>query len=270
MKMKNDALGNRMKAYEDVYKTKLIPRSYTIIRLDGRSFHVYTKGLNKPFDKGLVEDIISTTKYLCENIQGCKFGYVQSDEITLVLTDFDTYETQAWFGNEIQKILSISASMATSQFNHLRVIRKLSENINNEVKDIKNIQPFILAHFDSRVFQVPNLTEVYNCLLWRQKDAIRNSISSCAQALYSAKQLNGMPKLVQLELISDKAEEFKSTMLKCGYDIGLVFNYSIQAWHMLPYELQRGTAFFKELGEWLSGPYEFTQELIEKVIPNNI
>jgi len=96
--MSKDELSIRMKEFYEVRTRTYLPRrTYTIIRLDGKAFHTYTKHLDKPFDFGFIDDINETAKYLCENIQGVKLAYVQSDEITLVLTDFDTLSTDAWF-----------------------------------------------------------------------------------------------------------------------------------------------------------------------------
>ena len=113
----HDDLGNRMKEYEAVPKIKLMKRTPVAIRIDGKAFHTFTKGLYKPFDDILVKAMQETMRYLCKNIQGCVFGYTQSDEITLILTDYATFETSAWFDYEVQKICSIVASMATMAFN---------------------------------------------------------------------------------------------------------------------------------------------------------
>lgn len=180
------SLGTRMKEfYENRTKQFLTRRMPTIIRLDGKAFHTYTKGLDKPFDEGLIEDMQETTKYLCKNIQGCKLGYTQSDEITLVLTDYDNLSTDAWFDNSIQKMASISASLATAKFNQLRIKRAYD-------KSSDTITPYTestIALFDSRVFQIPELEEVVNCLIWRQRDAEKNSTAMLAQSLYSHKEL---------------------------------------------------------------------------------
>jgi tRNA(His) 5'-end guanylyltransferase len=128
-----------------------------------------------------------TTKFLCQNIQGAKIGYVQSDEISLVLTDFDDLNTSAWFDNNIQKIASVAASMATAKFNQLRFS--------------KNAWTDKLAFFDARVFQVPTKTEAINYLIWRQNDATRNSISSVAQSMYSHKELHGKSSNQMQEMI---------------------------------------------------------------------
>ncbi len=185
----NTTLAKRMKEnYENRSKQFLTRRMPTIIRLDGKAFHTYTKGLNKPFDEGLIEDMQETTKFLCENIQGCKFGYTQSDEITLVLTDYDNLDTSAWFDYNVQKMTSISASLATAKFNQLRMTRVLIETGSSYASDNK-VKRHKLAFFDSRVFQIPELEEVVNCLIWRQRDAEKNSIAMLAQSLYSHKEL---------------------------------------------------------------------------------
>lgn len=112
MSKKYDSLGDRMKGYENIARNYLTRRIPTIIRVDGKAFHTFTRGMEKPFDRILMTTMQNTMKYLCENIQGCVFGYTQSDEITLVLTDYATITTDAWFGYNIQKMCSVSASMA--------------------------------------------------------------------------------------------------------------------------------------------------------------
>jgi tRNA(His) 5'-end guanylyltransferase len=204
--MKNDALGDRMKEfYEDRTRIKLPRRTFTIIRIDGKAFHTYTKGLQRPFDQGLIEDMNATTAYLCKNIQGAKFGYVQSDEISLVLTDFDDLGTHAWFDNNLQKMVSVAASMATARFNQLRMARATWEGNDIEgMLDVDDIQNFKLAMFDARAFQIPFIDEVKNYFIWRQQDAVRNSISSVAQSLYSTKELHGVKTDQMQEMIFQK------------------------------------------------------------------
>jgi tRNA(His) 5'-end guanylyltransferase len=208
-----DQLGDRMKSYyEDRFRYYLPRRTYTIIRIDGKAFHTYTKGLQRPFDEGLISDMDETAAYLCKNIMGAKFAYVQSDEISILLTDFDDISTQSWFDGNIQKMASISASMATARFNQLRTVRAYA-NINTDpiehgptafymsgaqVLDIK------LAMFDARVFQIPYSEEVINYFIFRQQDATRNSISSVAQSLYSHKELHGKSSDEMQEMIFQK------------------------------------------------------------------
>jgi tRNA(His) guanylyltransferase len=206
-----DTLGDRMKDfYEDRYRINLPRRTYTIIRIDGKAFHTYTKGLKRPFDAGLIEDMNETTAYLCKNIQGAKLGYVQSDEISIIVTDFDELGTHAWFDNNMQKMASIAASMATAKFNQLRMAR-FCRNEGTEPKyreesyvSESQIKEFKLAMFDARVFQIPFIDEVVNYLIWRQQDATRNSISSVAQSLYSHKELHNKSTDDMQEMIFQK------------------------------------------------------------------
>lgn len=201
-----DSLGDRMKDfYEDRTRTKLARRTNTIIRIDGKAFHTYTKGLKRPFDAGLIEDMNKTTEYLCQNIQGAKFGYVQSDEISILITDYDDITTHAWFDGNLQKMASIAASLATAKFNQLRMARSCWDG--NDVEgylDADDLQSFKLAMFDARVFQIPYQEEVLNYFIWRQQDATRNSISSVAQSLYSHKELNGKKTNEMQEMIFQK------------------------------------------------------------------
>lgn len=217
MKNSKDNLGERMKGYENVNRNYLIPRSYTIIRIDGKAFHTYTKGMQRPFDMDFIDDMDKTAKYLCSKIMGAKFAFVQSDEISILLTDFDTLETQGWFDGNIQKVVSVSASMATAKFNQLRMKRWLEYELyfnhnagNNEQPNvIINETDFLehlpkLAEFDSRVFQLPTITEVENYFIWRQQDTVRNSIQSVAQSLYSSKELHEKNTNQLQELIFQK------------------------------------------------------------------
>lgn len=206
-----DTLGDRMKDfYEDRYRINLPRRTYTVIRIDGKAFHTYTKGLERPFDFGLIEDMNETTAYLCKNIQGAKLGYVQSDEISIIVTDFDEIGTHAWFDNNMQKMASIAASMATAKFNQLRMAR-FCRNEGTEPKyreesfvSESQINNFKLATFDARVFQIPFIDEIVNYLIWRQQDATRNSISSVAQSLYSHKELHNKSTDDMQEMIFQK------------------------------------------------------------------
>ena len=112
-----DDLGKRMKEfYEKPAQTKLIRRMPVAIRIDGKAFHTFTRGFQKPFDSILIKAMQKTTKYLCENIQGCVFGFTQSDEITLILIDYQKLDSSAWFDYEVQKMCAISSSMAAMAF----------------------------------------------------------------------------------------------------------------------------------------------------------
>lgn len=201
--MDKTTLGDRMKNnYENISRYYLTRRMPVIIRIDGKAFHTFTRGFKKPFDDILVKTMQETMKYLCENIQGCVLGYTQSDEISLVLVDYAELTTDAWFGNNLQKMCSVSASMATMAFtkNFVKNVKEcermaLIGNVvlfEDDEKYINVLKKAIEkgAMFDSRVFTIPK-EEVCNYMLWRQQDATRNSIQSVGQANFSQKELHG-------------------------------------------------------------------------------
>ena len=205
-----DDLGTRMKTfYENIPKTRLMRRVPVAIRLDGKAFHTFTRGFQKPFDFVLMDTMQRTMKYLCENIQGCVFGYTQSDEITLILVDYQKFTSSAWFDYEVQKICSISASMATMAFNRFfaQEVDKWGvetfglewyEGGTND-PEVANSPEWKLAEiyskaidkgamFDARCFNIPK-EEVTNLIYWRQLDATRNSIQMVGQAHFSHNEL---------------------------------------------------------------------------------
>lgn len=192
----HDDLGVRMKTfYEQIPKTKLMRRCPVAIRIDGRAFHTFTRGFQKPFDEVLIKSMQETMKYLCENIQGCVLGYTQSDEITLILVDYKKLTSSAWFDYEVQKICSIVASMATMAFNKIfrdNVGDYLYENYDDQylADYIKILQNAVDkgAMFDARCFNIPK-EEVTNLVYWRQLDASRNSIQMVGQDCFSHKEL---------------------------------------------------------------------------------
>ena len=197
--MKYDALGQRMKKYEFITRTHLVPRMPVIIRIDGKAFHTFTRGFKKPFDEILVKTMQETMKYLCENIQGCVLGYTQSDEITLVLVDYKKLDSCSWFDYNIQKCSSVAASMATMAFN--KFFPQMIENVLGEFffetetdEDEKYVNSLMSsmergAMFDARCFNVPK-EEVCNNILWRQNDATRNSIEMVGHANFSQSKLH--------------------------------------------------------------------------------
>ena len=230
-----DSLGNRMKNnYENRTRYYLPRRTYTIIRIDGKCFHSLTKKCNRPFDEDLIKLMNYTTFELCQNIMGCQFGYVQSDEISLLLTDFNNDQTEAWFDGNIQKITSVSASIATAYFNY-------KSNICDKINK--------LAMFDSRVFTISDNVEVENYFIWRQKDATRNSIQMVAQSLYSQKELQGVSTQNLQEKIFQKGINWNN------YNAGF----------------KRGRIIVKrDLGYEIENPPIFTEnkEYLQDLIPN--
>lgn len=204
--MVKQSLGDRMKAYEAPSRIELMKRTYTICRVDGKAFHTFTKKFKRPFDEVFMSFMDQTAQYMCEKIMGARLAYVQSDEITILLTDFETHQTQAWFDYSLQKMCSIASSMATNAFNkayitkHLEALKDLvnTDLAQDRIKELK------LAEFDARVFQVPNRIEAFNAILWRQQDCTRNSIQSVAQSLYSPKQMHGKNTNILQEMIFQK------------------------------------------------------------------
>ena len=222
----NDELGTRMKEiYEGVPKTRLVRRMPVAIRIDGKAFHTFTRGFQKPFDEILVKSMQDTMKYLCENIQGCVLGYTQSDEITLILVDYQNLNSCAWFDYEVQKMCSIAASMATMAFNkfftknvnYFEMTHEYDDTINEYCTTLVNAAEKG-AMFDARVFNIPK-EEVCNLIYWRQLDATRNSIQMVGQANFSHKELqNKSCNMIQEMLFAEKGINWNDypTHLKRG------------------------------------------------------
>ena len=167
-------LHERMKQYEAVSQSYLMRRTPVIIRLDGVAFHSFTKKFIKPFDDVFAAAMHCTTSCLVNNIQGCVLGYTQSDEISLILQDYKKLDTDAWFGYNIQKLVSVSAKMATSEFN--RAFNRLIALLPDDATDRYRKALMENVGFDSRCFNLP-FEEVNNYLIDRQQDAERNSIN---------------------------------------------------------------------------------------------
>jgi tRNA(His) guanylyltransferase len=174
----HDNLGDRMKRqYEDRTRVMLPRRTYTVIRCDGKAFHTFTRRCEKPHDYRLSNAMDAAALALCAEAQGACFAYVQSDEISVVLQDFATIKTDAWFDGNLQKIVSVAASVVTAEF--------------NDEYWPSGPDRGAMAHFDARVFTIPDPVEVENYFIWRMNDAARNSLSSLCQAHFSPRELHG-------------------------------------------------------------------------------
>lgn len=182
-----DALGDRMKRYEDAYRVYLPRRLPVIIRVDGRAFHTFTRGFKRPFDSVLSAVMIKTAEALCKEISGAKLAYIQSDEISILVTNDDTTETQPWFDNNLQKLASLSASIATRAFDNAFQVAVSQYNESFEQFTVY-FRALHKATFDARAFILPP-NEVTNYFIWRQQDATRNSIQMAARSVYSHKEL---------------------------------------------------------------------------------
>lgn len=238
--MDTSDLANRMKEYEKRNQYYLQKRTPVAIRVDMRAGHTFTRGFKRPFDDIFMKSMQETAKYMCENIQGAKFAYVQSDEITIILVDYDTLETDCWFNYRTDKLCSISASMATMAFN-----KCFTKNVENFVQDCatdhetkglygegtleyelcKTYRKAVDkgAMFDARCFNIPK-EEVTNLIYWRQLDATRNSIQMVGQANFSHKELQNK----SCNMIQDMLHEQKGIN-----------------WNDFPTVCKRGTACIK-------------------------
>ena len=208
--MRKDNLGDRMKSYENITRTYLPGRMPIIIRLDGCHWHTFTKGFKKPFDDILMRAMEETAAALCRDIEGVKVAYTQSDEISLLITNNDTWETQPWFGNNLQKMASVAASIATLAFN--RAFWHEVNMLNNDYLNTESTERLKAycravekgATFDARVFVLP-ADEVCNYFWWRQVDARRNSIQAYGQFYFSHKELqHKSSKDIQEKLLLEK------------------------------------------------------------------
>lgn len=222
-KPEKDSLGDRMKGYEDAYRIYLTKRLPLILRIDGKAFHTFTRGLVRPFDIDFQEVMLKTALALCDEIQGSKLAYWQSDEVSILITDYDTLTTQAPFEKNLQKLVSIGASIATSSFN------KVADRVNLTRFEFRLDDKFkSLANFDCRAFVLPH-AEVCNYFLWRQQDATRNSINSVGQSHFSPKQLHGQS--------TDTVQD-------------LLFKEKGINWNDLPVINKRGACIIKIEGKW--------------------
>lgn len=191
-----DDLGDRMKRYEDSFRTYLPPRQPVIIRVDGKAFHTFTKCCEKPFDKWIGGAIDAAAYNLMRVVQNARLAYVQSDEVSLLLIDYNSYQSQQWFDGNLQKVVSVSAAVAAVNFTESWV----------------SYNPYgskALAYFDARAFIVPE-REVCNYFIWRQQDATRNAVQMVARAHFSHREC--------LDLSCDQLQE------KLFREKGLNFN----------------------------------------------
>lgn len=199
--MKKQSLFERMKGYEKASRVVLDGDLPIIVRIDGKAFSTYTRNLNQPFDQQFTDAMLYCMKSLCKQIQQVNFAYTQSDEITLVLSGYSNEKSEPWFGGKVEKIASVSASIATFYFN--KYLSEVTE---------------LPAFFDARVFNLPSINEVVNMLIWRQNDAMRNSLNSYARHFFSHKQIHGksIDQVKQLLKKHDKSWDGLNPVIKCG------------------------------------------------------
>ena len=180
-----DSLGDRMKKnYENPARLYLTRRTPVIVRVDGRAFHTFTRDFQKPFSPGITEAMVGAALTVASEMQGCKLGYVQSDEASFLLTDYDELQTQPWFAYNKSKVESISASTMTAAFARHMSVAGISR----------------LATFDARAFNIPE-DEVVNYFLWRAQDWARNSVTMLAQSKFSHQMLHNMTRTDMHEML---------------------------------------------------------------------
>jgi tRNA(His) 5'-end guanylyltransferase len=172
-----DSLGDRMKVYEGAESDRrLMPLLPVLARVDGRTFHSFTRGMERPFDTSFSGCMLDTTAALVRDTGAC-MGYTQSDEITLAWHSTNP-KSQIWFDGRVAKMTSQLGAQATLTFYRL-ALERMPEYAGR------------LPTFDARVWTVPNRAEGANVFLWREWDATKNSVSMAAAAYYSHKELMG-------------------------------------------------------------------------------
>jgi tRNA(His) guanylyltransferase len=236
---RRDALGDRMKRYEATTRFTLPRRTYTILRVDGRAFHSWTRGLAKPYDQNFMQLMDVAALALCEQIPGAQFAYVQSDEISVLTVDFLNINTEPWFEGNVQKWASISASIATMTFNY--ALTQMKE----VVKELPIAKKLPTAVFDARVFIIPDLIEVENYFVWRQQDAERNSVMMLARAYASHKQLAGKKRADQHEIIHKAGDNWAK------HPVSFKHGRVIRRANVVPVEIEGGRIVAVGERQWI-------------------
>ena len=207
--MKDD-LGRRLKQdYEDALRIQLPRRSYVVIRIDGRGFHKFTAGLERPYSSRLADALDAAALQLCREMIGCRFAYGQSDEYSFLLTDFEREDAALWFDGNLQKIVSVSASIFTGVFN-------------------KTFDSDQVAAFDSRVMVISQRAEVARYFLWRQLDASSNSLNMLASAHFSHRELLGKSTSEKHEMLYSKGLNWAHE--PTDFKRGRVVRHHAEAW----------------------------------------
>lgn len=238
-----ETLSDRMKEYEKVTEARLIKKQPVIIRLDGKTFHTFTQGIDKPFDEDLADAFEFTCVKLKEKVQGAKLIYTQSDEISILLTDWEKTTTDCWFDYRIQKVVSIASSLATCFFNQYidEIVAKYYKKYNQKDISYEEEQLYLKkyqlwrskkykANFDARIFNLP-ISEIANYFIYRQKDAIRNSIQSLGQAHFSHKELNKKNTSEVIQMVKDKVSiDFNELSSRQQKGICLYRDFDTEKW----------------------------------------
>ena len=257
-------LGDRMKTYEASVGPVLVKRCPAILRVDGRSFHAFTKGFGKPCDERMQRCMHAVALALCEDIPTARFAYGQSDEVSVLLADYNRLSSDQWFGGTVQKMVSVAAAIATMAFNkemhrlHAKALTVWTDKITDSRLRAATTDPYLKnmeflegklngAVFDARVFSIPR-EDAANNFVWRQQDAVRNSIQGAGQALFSRKELHRKS--------CDEIQE-------------MLFNRHGINWNDFPVEQKRGFAVYRKPGtkDTPSGSVETMMWMVDTKIP---
>lgn len=211
------------KDMEAAQAPSVLPRTdWWIIRVDGRAFHTFTKGMRRPYDIDFMHSMDDTAVVLCEEIQNARYAYVQSDEIS-VLVKANGEKAQTWFGGERDKVISISAAIASAE---------------------KSRQWERRAQFDSRVITTDLAMDVERYLIWRQHDAFRNAVSMAAQAHFPHSLLKGVGTGAQIRMLQAKTGLSLEALLPDGFRKGRL---------VAPYAVRESVTYqHKKTGEWMT------------------
>jgi len=283
-------LEEKMKKFEKNTTHYLTSGEPVIIRLDLKGGSKFTKNFRKPFDFVFAESMKETMKYLCENIPTASLGFCNSDEITILLIDYQTGNINNWYDGRQSKIESLSAANASVMFNKTfeRIVNMIDPTINDlfeeyriklikdfgfnedEIEDgtlEKQCQDYRMAlnlnpHFDCRAFNIPK-DEVVNNIHWRQMDCLRNAKSTLAQAYFTQKQLNGKSGEEMLEILKTQKginfEDIKDYLKHgsyCTKDKVMVFS------DYLKEEIERNKWIVKDAPVFVND----NREIIEKLV----
>lgn len=203
--MNKDSIGDRMKRYERVTDTRLSPKTPVILRVDGKAFHTLTRGMERPFSRHFHSCMVNAAIRLCKSIDGARFAFQQSDEISILVADWSSLQAQPWFEYRTQKLTSVAASITTVAFNDLFH---------------RHYPTKPAGLFDCRAFSVP-MHEVVNYFIWRQQDATRNSIQMVAQAHFSHRQLFLKNQAVMQDMLHGKGINWNDTPTRFKRGVGV-------------------------------------------------
>lgn len=198
-------LGNRMKNYEVASRLSLPPRMPLVIRVDGKAFHTYTRHFQKPFDDDITSTMVTVMHVLCEKVPGVRLAYTFSDEISLLVQSYANHNSEQWYDNDLQKIVSITAAYASSWFT--TTIQKTHPDASPAI-------------FDSRAHVIPE-DDVVNYFIWRQREATRNSISTYARHVFSHKGVENKSCVMLLHDLVEAGKPWKNLPGRYRYGIAM-------------------------------------------------